>query len=116
MRRDWPLVIRTTVLLSTISVGLRLLPYKSLEKFLRRVSRKTYREDRVAWAVGAMSRRIPGAGSCLPRALAAACLTGGEVKFGVRHGADGVEAHAWTVAKDRVVINGPIADWQTLSG
>lgn len=69
--------------------------------------------ERVAWALGAVSGRLPRwFHGCLPRALAAEAMLGrhrlpAELRIGVRRTAPGgphsVEAHAWVLSGDHVV-------------
>jgi len=67
---------------------------------------------RIAWAVDAASRYVPGTGMCLPRALAAAVLLTraglpARLWVGVARGDGGrPEAHAWVESGDQVVIGG----------
>ncbi len=66
----------------------------------------------VAWAIGAVARRLPFRADCLVRAMAAGRWLhreGHEIAFnlGVRRGVSGVEAHAW-LACDGVVVTGGI--------
>ena len=65
---------------------------------------------RIVWAVDTASRYLPGMGTCLPRALAAAVLLRraglpAQVRVGVARGEDGSpEAHAWVECGGQVVI------------
>ncbi len=66
--------------------------------------------DRIAWAVRAASRFVPGASNCLVRALATQALLGkygyqSDLRIGVRKAGDGgLAAHAWLESAGAVVI------------
>jgi hypothetical protein len=66
--------------------------------------------DRIAWAVRAAGRFIPGGTNCLVRALATQSLLGqygyrSELRIGVRKAADSaLAAHAWLESAGAVVI------------
>jgi len=68
------------------------------------------RAERVAWAVAAASRAVPGGRNCLVRALATGIVLKrygypSELKFGVAKPADGsFGAHAWLESGGVVVI------------
>ena len=74
-------------------------------------SRVRSRED-IAWAVGAVSRRLSWAASCLDQALAARTLLAAsgqrcDLQLGVRRSAAGqFEAHAWLELDGRVLVGG----------
>ena len=66
--------------------------------------------ERVAWAVRAASRVVPGASNCLVRALAPQAMIGrygysSELRIGARKSAQGgLAAHAWLESAGTVVI------------
>jgi Transglutaminase-like superfamily len=66
--------------------------------------------DRIAWAIRAASRFIPGASNCLVRALATQTLLGrfgyrSQLRLGVRKPEDGsFAAHAWLECAGAIVI------------
>ncbi len=114
------LLVRATVQLGAISIGLRLLPLQTLRRLMARGSRPSATlhgadacsPDRIAWAVSVASRYVPGGGTCLPQALAvqlllereghAARLHIGIAKDDTRQ----LQAHAWVESQGRVVIGG----------
>jgi hypothetical protein len=65
-------------------------------------------EDRVAWAIEAVGRRLPGISTCFVRALAAEMLfAGGAIRIGVKRTATGVlESHAWFERDGRTLVGG----------
>jgi hypothetical protein len=75
----------------------------------RRGARVASAQD-VAWAVGVAADWLPGEFKCLPRAYAAHWLLArhgypSEVQVGVARDAAGkVEAHAWVVHQDQIVV------------
>ena len=77
----------------------------------RRSSSDFTSADRLAWAVRATARRIPGA-TCLTRALAARWLLAengvpSEIRYGWRKDKAGrLHAHAWLECSGRVLIGG----------
>jgi hypothetical protein len=67
--------------------------------------------ERLVWAVKVTSRYVPGA-TCLTQALALQALltqAGHEsrVEIGVAKTADQLEAHAWVICRNQIVIGGP---------
>lgn len=67
---------------------------------------------RVAWAIGAAGRRLPGGQNCLVQAVAGRLLLAqygytAELRIGVARGAEGkFQAHAWVECGGRAVIGG----------
>ncbi len=97
------LVLVAAVLVGAVRVGLSLLSFPTLRQFLALLARAhasaPLPAERIAWAVVAAGRRIPGA-TCLVQALAAQVLLarhghGAELRIGVARATDGIEAHAW---------------------
>jgi hypothetical protein len=70
------LLVRAALLLGAIQLGLRLLPFQQLLGLLARGGRTTPPDavEAIAWAVAVASCYVPGAHTCLPRALAAQAL------------------------------------------
>jgi hypothetical protein len=115
------LLIKATLLVEAIKLGMRLLPFRTLRRLLaraadtplgvRRAERNTSAE-RVAWAVGVASRHAPGIKTCLAQALAAQVLLARRghpalLHIGVARGDRGqFEAHAWVESEGRIVIGG----------
>lgn len=117
---DRRLLIESALLLVAIRLGLWLLPFQTLRRLLAKVTQSPLELraadqgfiDRVAWAVAVTSRYMPGAPSCLPRALMAqallarrgypACLRIGVARSKGRQ----LQAHAWVEIQGRMVIGG----------
>lgn len=74
--------------------------------------------DRVAFAIPRMGARVPWKGTCLVQALAAQRWLarhgiGSEIMLGARKAADdGIDAHAWLKAGDRIVVGGDLEGYQ----
>ena len=112
----------------TVRVALTALPYRRVERLVSRLARRRAAAalaptDRIAWAVAAVGRRLPGA-TCLVQALAASIMlarggTRAIVRIGVARERGGpLESHAWVESEGRVVIGDvhldryvPIATW-----
>jgi hypothetical protein len=126
LRLSWSdkwLLIQTLFLLAFTTVGLRLFPWLSLQKFLLKLARwyslfKISRVPsviRIGWAVHAASRSIPNA-TCLPQALVAQYLFVRDgypvnLQIGVAKGKnEKLQAHAW-VTSDNQIIFGKIRDF-----
>jgi hypothetical protein len=113
---DRRLLIEAFTLLGAIRLGLRVLPFRALSRALGALAIRsdvTARRspERIAWAVGAASRRLPGT-LCLSQALAAQVLLarGGHsasLRIGVATVGDcKLEAHAWLESEGQVVFGG----------
>ena len=114
---DRRLLVEAALLLGALRVGLWLLPFRLVRRMADRVSAGVAGDigqlsvERIAWAVTAASRYLPGA-TCLPQALAAQALLGRHgypavLRIGVARGAAGrLEAHAWIESRGRIVIGG----------
>ena len=67
-------------------------------------------DERVAWAIEAVGRRLPRLSTCLVRALAADLFLSapgrtGRVRIGVRRGEAGeLQSHAWFEREGRIVV------------
>jgi hypothetical protein len=110
------LFFHALMVLVTIRIGLRLLPYRMTRKWLEhfRTSLGLGRDlgwqkvRQVAWAVDAASRRIRGT-TCLPRGMATHLMLGrlgqdSQLRLGVtRNDKNQFEAHAWVEVNGRVV-------------
>jgi hypothetical protein len=126
-RRDRALAITAARTLVMTWVGLRTAGFKEMSTRASRVAGQGTRGhawcgpppwltvapppiDRIAWAVRAAGRFIPGGTNCLVRALATQSLLGqygyrSELRIGVRKAADGaLAAHAWLESAGAVVI------------
>ena len=117
--RDRALLRRSALLLAGVRIGLWLLPYRTLRRLLGRLpgndrggGRRGAREtiERIAWAVTAASRHLPGTWTCLTQALAAEVLLArvghrAHVRFGVTKAQGGrLKAHAWVESNGEVVV------------
>src|SRR3989442_5801004 len=76
------LLVRAATLLGAITVGLRLLPFRTVRRIAARLGHPPAQPtrlphpsaDRITWAISVASRHLPGTPSCLPQALAAELL------------------------------------------
>src|SRR5438128_2129438 len=102
---DRRLVLAAAALAAGVSVALRVAPFRLVRATLARVARPSrgvppLPVPRIVWAVTAATRRVPGANSCLVRALVARALLARQghpatVRLGVaRQHAGTLAAHA----------------------
>jgi len=75
------------------------------------VGSEAHKPQRIAWAVKVASHYVPGAQTCLPRALATQFLMvkhgyPAELRLGVTRDDQEFKAHAWVVSDGEVVIGG----------
>ena len=109
----------SAVLLAQVALGaaLRAVPVPWLWRMVQRLRGTVRRvipasEERVAWAIEGVGRRLPRISTCLVRALAAELFLGGpecpgHVKIGVRRSPSGaLESHAWFERDGRIVVGG----------
>lgn len=120
---DRKLILDTILLLGAIRLGLRFLPFQTLQNKLETASHlfpKTKEHlsvGKIVWVINASSRYMPGGVKCLARALTAQVLMKqhghtNELRIGVAKGETGeLEAHAWIEHRGRVVI-GDLSDLQ----
>jgi hypothetical protein len=115
--RDRWLLFKSGALVLLIRLGLVILPFSVLLRLLgllRSTLIKSGKPDRtslrkIAWAVSAVSRRVPDA-TCLTQALATQVLLGRQgyvsaLRIGVAKDPKGrLEAHAWVESSGTVVI------------
>lgn len=115
-KSDRRLLVSAILLLTTVRLGLLLLPFQTLRRFLAGITQTTSKLktdqslDKVVWAVRVASRYMPGI-KCLARALTTQVLLGRrgyqtQLRIGVAKGQGGLEAHAWVESQGRVVIGG----------
>jgi len=116
-RPDRVLLIHTTVVLTVVTLGLRILPWLTLQRLLpKRASRHARfvpaqrpSAQRIAWSIQVASGYVPRA-TCLPRALAAHLLLiqhayPADLQIGVARNEDGnLEAHAWVTSESGIII------------
>ena len=114
------LLVKAALLLGAIRMGLRLLPFQTLKRFLDSVSRTSaeshranqFSSDRIAWAVVAAGRYVVRDKPCLTQALAAQLLLKrrgypASLRIGVaRSEGKQLEAHAWVESGNGMVIVG----------
>jgi len=114
---DRELLLLAGLLLVTIKLGLRWLPFLAVLRVLRDLKKTkigsypsmSYSRFRVIQAVEVLSRHIPGGSSCLVRALAVQVLLGqqgcqAQLRIGVALKADGqFVAHAWVENHGRIL-------------
>ncbi|MDJ0649131.1 MAG: lasso peptide biosynthesis B2 protein [Xenococcaceae cyanobacterium MO_188.B19] len=119
------LVLRTSILLGLVRLGLWLLPFANLQKFLATLSQllspskrsgdsenKTinFKVKKIIWAVNVSSKYMPGKVKCLARALTTELLMNlrgyePELRIGVAKGETGkLQAHAWVESQGKVLI------------
>lgn len=107
------LLAEAAVLLALVRLGLWVLPFRRLRAILASYGRRTTREampaDRIAWAVAASGRRLPG--TCLALALAAQAMLArrghtSALRIGVARSDGGaLLAHAWVESQGRVILD-----------
>lgn len=95
--------------LATVRLALQSRPMSALKRGPAAESR-TIDPARIAWAVRAAARVVPGA-ACLAQALAVQRMLArrgraSSVEVGVAKNRAGVEAHAWLVCDGQIVIGG----------
>ena len=113
------MLIKSIWLLWGMRIGLWLLPFRTMRRLSTRLTRPTAASwpgddgaiDRVAWAVAAASRFVPGT-TCLSRALGSQILLAergvqADLHIGVARDQRGFRAHAWVKSGDRIVGGAP---------
>jgi hypothetical protein len=118
-RDERRLLVRATLLLTAIHLGLGRMPFTMLRRLAiaRRPARPPTGDDRaladrVVWAVTAAAERLPGPPTCLSRALAVQAMLArrgypSRLHVGVTRGQQGqVEGHAWVESEGRILIGG----------
>lgn len=106
---------RAVWMIGIVRLGLWLVPFDTLRRWVERTARERATagrasEEQIVWAVARASHYVPGAHSCLPRALAAHVLLRREghpsdLRIGValdEH--KKLQAHAWVESRGKVVI------------
>ncbi|HIK29962.1 MAG TPA: lasso peptide biosynthesis B2 protein [Oscillatoriales cyanobacterium M59_W2019_021] len=113
---DRKLLLEIFIFLNLVRLGLRCLPFPTLQKLLEKASRFSPKTSerlsvgKIVWAVETSSRYMPGGIKCLARALTTQTLMKqhshvGELRIGVAKGETGeLEAHAWVEHRGRIVI------------
>jgi len=113
------LLVKTALLLGTIRLGLRLIPFRTLQRAVTQLARMSVSSsqsnhtsvDRLVWAVTVASQYTPNA-TCLTQALAGQVLLGwhgypAHLRVGVARSDEGrIQGHAWLESQGRVVLGG----------
>jgi hypothetical protein len=114
------LLLRSALSLAAVRVELWVLPFRVVRGLCDRPIRHARPRrkaglpsaDRIAWAVEAASRYVPGAKVCLVKALAALTLlrrAGDPCRLCIgvtRKGEDRLGAHAWVECEGKVLVGG----------
>lgn len=114
-RSDRWLLLRVTVCVILIKLGLKMLSFKrfraAYDLFLSNVAVQTYDAlfvEQLVWSVRAVSNALPFEVLCLPQALAVKYFLRAEpeyeLKIGVSNHDQLFSAHAWVAKADRTVI------------
>jgi hypothetical protein len=125
--RKQRLLLKASVLLVVIRVGLALFPFAIFKRLLTRASGTPVRvrtsdrafSEQIVWAVETASRHIPGTQTCLTKALTAQVLLHrrgypAQVTIGVRKGSTRqLRAHAWLESQGQVVMGASLHDQYT---
>ena len=115
------LLIESVQIMILIRIGLRLLPYKTMNRLLKRFDREiglnqktnNNRQDDIIWAISKTGEKLYGENTCLPLALAGQLhlnLHGfpARTQLGVTKTDEGmIIAHAWVECNGEVLIGGP---------
>lgn len=123
-RAERRLTVKVAVLLGTIGLALRLLPFRTVLGFLDRTTRPTvlpravppFVVEPIVRAVMRAGRYVLGSRPCLAQALTTQLLLRREgwparVHVGVVRGDRGeVQAHAWVESEGKVVIGGSVSE------
>ena len=118
-RESQRLVLRSVMVLAAVRIGLSFLRFRTVDDLVTRrarrratlVSRRNHSAERIAWAVSAVSRYVPGA-TCLPQALAAHFLLTRHghrslIRLGVTtKGTETLTGHAWVETDGAVFLQG----------
>lgn len=112
------LLLRAVMWLALAGLLVRLLPFSRVKKMIAAAgpapgssARRRYPAERMAWAVAAAGRRVPGT-TCLVQALVAERMLRqegypAELRIGVAAGQRAVlHAHAWIESEGRILLGG----------
>lgn len=115
--RGKKLFVQTYPIMTLVRLGLLLLPFNRLSAMVGKSNHLTFlaiaphqvNAGRIAQAVYRSSKYQPGSPMCLARALTTAVLMNiyslpYELNIGVAKGESGIDAHAWIVSQDRVIV------------
>jgi len=112
------LLLKATLILGSVRIGLALLTFRTLRRTLSNVARSGSTKeippqgaiDDIVWALGTTGRAFPTIGTCLSQALAGYAWLGRwgystDLRIGVNHDSGGkFTAHAWLEREDSVVM------------
>lgn len=121
-RPDQLLLIQTILVLAVVTLGLRFLPWLTLQRLLLKLANRHSpvllaqrpSVQRIAWAIRTAGSCVPKA-TCLPQALTAQLLLipgayPADLQIGVARNENGkVEAHAWVTSESGIII-GDVCD------
>lgn len=117
---DQWLLVKSTLLLVVIRLGLWLLPFRTLRRLLSGLTTVSTRSeesdpsfiDRVVWAVEVAGRYLPRVGSCLTQALTTQAMLARRghptvLRIGVvKDEGEKLQAHSWLESGCKVLIGG----------
>lgn len=121
---DRRLLLHAFVTVAVLRLALRLVPLERLRRPAGRARPNARSAERIAWAVRAASRRLPGT-TCLVSALAAQRLLSREghvcqLTIGVARNERELAAHAWIVCGGVTLVGGeesvgytPLVAWSS---
>jgi len=110
------LLLYTFFLLTCIRLGLRFLPFATVQQKVDRLSQSVsktspeYTLYGIVWAVNGATRHMPGGAKCLARALTTQILMGQQqypcdLCIGVSKGDKGeLKAHAWVESDQQIIV------------
>ena len=118
--RERLLLLQATILMATVRVGLKALPFAALRQVLRRLGTPSKRlhdgsgvtAAQVIWAVETAGRQVSFIGTCLTQALVAHVMLSrrghpSNLRIGVKRDVHGTfTAHAWLERDGHVLIGG----------
>jgi len=119
---DRRLVWEAFALVAAMRIALRTTTFEAVRRLALRLEKpkaSAASPERIAWAVEAAGRRIPGA-TCLAKALAARVMLGrrgleSRLKLGVAREGEGITAHAWVEHAGRVVVGASALEYAPLT-
>ena len=105
---DRSLLLQSLATVVAVRLGLSLIAIDRLRTWAGRMTPGTRPVDRIAWAVAAASRLLPGT-TCLASALAlqrrlSAEGHASELHIGVAHQEEKFAAHAWLACEGRILV------------
>ncbi|MDX8510734.1 lasso peptide biosynthesis B2 protein [Mesorhizobium captivum] len=131
--RNWPRVLslsgpeimflaRCLAVVGAVRLGLTFSSYNRIRSLVTRLDARNDASvadlRRVAWGVAAAARFVPGA-SCLTQALAGHYLLArqghaSKIRIGIDRNSAELNAHAWLISGDRIVLGGSISGFTHL--